>query len=875
MRIYDLKTNHISNPLGYDMKEQWLTWAYGQVSDLADSVLRTSVTVARDADMEDVVYQTAPGESEQMTSCQLALPLSPYTRYYWRVEACTAAGLEAASDIAWFETGKLGDAWQGKWLMLPEGGSNPILRKEFKIVKPVKQARAYMAGYGLYECYLDGELVNDGYLQPGFNNYQLWSQYQTFDITKQLQLGPHVLGYLLGEGWYKGRFGVNGGFYHNFGGHFHLLCEIHIQYEDGTEEVIGSDSSFLCAEGPISSSGIYDGEIYDAMKNPGAWMQPAGEGFPEPGQAAVGGMRPGSVRDWMPAREGAPERLGVLGERYSLPVTVKEKRKPVSVWKDPKGRMILDLGQNISGWLVFYNRLPKGHTMKLRYGEWLEDGMLCRKNLASAKQEFIYTSDGEEGLVRPHFTYYGFRYVEITGLEDHMGAEDFEGWSLYSDMETIGHIETGNWDVNQLVSNAMWSQKDNFLEHPTDCPQRAERLGWTGDAQIYCGTACFNMNVAAFFRKYMKDVNEEQRHRNGMVPFIVPKIEGRGFDSSQEECSAAWSDVSTVVPWNLYLHYGDRALLREEYEGMKAWVEFVIRKDQAEGDRKLWQSGFHFGDWLALDTPDRSPFGMTDNFYISSCYYFYSTRILGKAASVLGYEEDADRYLTRAEEIRQAILKEYFTDGICKLDTQTAYALAIYMDIASPEHFQENGRRLVELIRQNDGHLNTGFVGTPCLCMALSKAGYSGEAYKLLLKEGCPGWMYPIRLGSTTIWESWDVLDEKGRFQGPGSLNHYAFGSIVEWIYRDVCGLNPMEEYPGFEKMYFAPKPDPSLGHASAALKTLYGEYALSWSYGEDQSLHVEVTVPYSGSALLRLPGREDEIELGAGIFQYQIEGFC
>jgi len=500
MRIHDLKTNHIYNPLGYDMKEQRLTWAYGDVSDIKDSIRRTVVTVALDEALERIVYQTMPGNSEGTVSCELALPLEPYTRYYWQVGIKTISGAEAVSGLSWFETGKLGDAWQGKWLQIPEVGTNPIVRKEFEITKPVKQARAYMAGYGLYECYLDGELINDGYLQPGFNNYHLWSQYHTFDISNQLKPGCHVLGYLMGEGWYKGRFGVNGGFYHNFGCSFQLLCELRIQYEDGTEEIIGSDGSFQFAEGPISSSGIYDGEIYDAIKNPRGWMLPG---------ANIGG-------DWQSVQEKEPERLGIIGERYSLPVAVKEKLKPVSMTKDAEGRVILDMDQNISGWLVFHNHLPKGHTIKLRYAEWMEDGMLCRKNLTSAKQEFVYTSDGIEGLVRPHFTYYGFRYVEITGLNGYMGLEDFEGWNLYSDMETIGQIETGNPDVNQLIRNAMWSQRDNFLEHPTDCPQRAERLGWTGDAQVYCGTACFNMDVAAFFRKYMKDLT-------------LPMPKGRGF----------------------------------------------------------------------------------------------------------------------------------------------------------------------------------------------------------------------------------------------------------------------------------------------------------------------------------------------------------
>lgn len=885
MKITDCKVNHLVNPMGYDLAKQTFTWKYekeektsvafkmgkdergqtciyvencsgetecikadagymqerlaeifgddiniligqdGQVALSCEpvrllSICECRVQVAYDWEFCRIFHDSGVLDTKACVSYETELKLAPCTRYYWRVMA-SAGGVEIASDTAWFETGKMDQPWVGQWIAvadLKEG--SPIVRKTFSARQTVKKAVGYMTGLGLYECYLNGHLVNDGYLQPGYHNYNTWQQYQTIDLTDMVRPGDNVLGFLLGAGWYKGCFGINGGTLNTYGENYQLLCELRLTYADGSEEVIGSDDSFMYAPGPVILSNIYDGEIYDATKEPKGWLLPeyAGETL------------------WKPVMQKFPEHFEKLAERLSIPVICKEILKPAAILTSPSGKKILDMGQNMTGWITFTDRLRAGQTVTLSHAELLQDGELCTHNLKDARQEFCYTSAGDGRSVRPHFTYYGFRYVELGGFLEDVKPEDFEGWNLYSDLETTGRLTTGNPSVNQFIHNAFWSQRDNFLDHPTDCPQRSERLGWTGDAQMYCPTACYFMDTAAFYRKYMREVNEEQFHHEGIVSFIVPRADRPRPEEEVREItdmsSAAWSDVATIIPWTLYLYYGDKNLLAEQYPGMKAWVDAVIKKDEADGKKRLWQSGFHFGDWLALDNVEPGPFGLTDKYYIASCYYYYSTKLVAKAASVLGNETDHSIYGVLAEDIRQAILKTYFDERqVCRIDTQTAYILAIYMDIVSSEAIYENGRRLANKIRQNGGHLDTGFVGTPYICPALTKAGQSGTAYELLLKNDFPSWLYQVTQGATTVWESWSAQDDILNGTGDGSLNHYAFGSIVEWLFADVCGIRPLAETPGFERLYINPHPDERLGYAKAVLNTAAGCVESSWSY--------------------------------------------
>ncbi|MCD7957032.1 MAG: glycoside hydrolase family 78 protein [Lachnospiraceae bacterium] len=974
-KIIDLKVNHIKNPVGYDLGTQSFTWKYETetpahmrsedflsegpkdhldrtkrdgnlraVSQLNNSEIKAKasrVSVSEQEDFGELFWDS--GFDGQLFRKEAALELKPRTRYFWRVEVMLEGGCLLTSETAFFETGKLKEPWIGKWLGVDGKDRGGILvRGTFPVSGKVRRARAYVTGLGLYECYLNQVYQNDGYLQPGFNNYNLWMQYQTIDVTESIRQGENVLGFLLGAGWYRGRFGVNGGYENNFGSKDHLLAELHIEYEDGREEVFGTDESFRYSEGPVRFANIYDGEVFDASF---AWIGRIDSGLQDPEQPDVGRtdsyqqdskrrgaeqsdsfqtdlqqsdlqqsvleqsnlaetapavdawMLPGfDDSGWHAMPLAKPERMATLTERFSLPVVVKERRKPMALLTGPDGEKILDMGQNMTGWLIFRDTLQKGQKVILRFAEHMEDGKLCRKNLLTAKQEFVYISDHTQEIVRPHFTYFGFRYVELEGFPETVSADDFEGWCLYSDMETAGELTTGNELVNQFIHNTYWSQRDNFLEHPTDCPQRSERLGWTGDAQIYCQTACYFMDTAAFYRKYMKDVNEEQRKKNGQVPFIVPKINAPGFENSTEkdECSAAWSDVATILPWTLYLNYGDKNLLAEEYDGMKAWVDYMIKQDveayshksledgqdsclkvasqmdksEEDGGCGLWQSGFHFGDWLALDNPEPGPFGKTDPFYIASCYYFYSTTLLAKAAKVLEKADDLEKYRKQAAKIRAAIRKTYLDEkGICTQGTQTGYVLAIYMDITSAKEKSANGRCLAEAIRRNGGHLDTGFVGTPYLCRALTLSGFHQDAVSLLLQEEYPGWLYQVKKGATTVWEAWDALGEDGKLTGEASLNHYAFGSVTGWMFSDLCGIQPVEEHPGYEVVRMQPHPDPRIGSASASVNSPCGTYQLSWSYEQENSVKIVASVPCFGKAELILPEGKQTLEAGCHVF--------
>ena len=497
---------------------------------------------------------------------------------------------------------------------------HPVLQKTFEVKGPIAKARAYICGLGVYELELNGVKAGDEYLAPHYNAYHKWLQYQTYDITDLLQEGSNAIDVRLGNGWYKGRFGFEGDTTANlYGDHFALLSELVITYTDGTEVVVPSDLSWHATRSNVVDGNIYDGEIYDATLD---------------------------VTEIYPVRE---SEMGyeLLQARKSLPVVIKETLKPIEILTTPAGETVIDMGQNMVGWLQFRTTAPSGTVIHLQYGELLQKGNFYRENLRSAKAEYIYTANGEEAIVRPYFTFYGFRYVKVEGWAGELDLNDFTGCVVYSDMERTGYLETSHAGVNRLFENALWGQKGNFLDTPTDCPQRDERMGWTGDAQVFSGTANYNMDTYAFFNKYGYDLWMEQEDRNGMVPMVIPvgRVQGGG--------SSAWGDAATIIPWNTYLHSGDPSILEQQFDSMKTWVDYIKRSDDESGSTRLWAIGFHFGDWLALDGDDpNSPMGGTDNYFIASAYYAYSSDIVAKAAKVLGHHDLAASYDQLAQEVR-------------------------------------------------------------------------------------------------------------------------------------------------------------------------------------------------------------------------------
>ncbi len=646
MKIEHLKTNHLENPIGFELDPICLSWI------VCDSVSKhqaaAQVRVAFDPKFHNVCYDS--GESSAINSVCFCpeIKLEPCTRYYWQVRVRGDCGDSAVSETAFFETAKMKVPWDAKWIT-PDLNRDihPLLRKTFSISSPIAEARAYVCGLGLYELEINGRKAGEEYLTPGFHSYDFCLQYQTYDIGDFLKQGENAVGVMLGNGWYKGRFGFDGGYTDLYGDRFALICEIRIKLTDGTTLTVKTDESWKCKEAPVLESGIYDGETYDARKETEGWSS---SDTNDSSWETVSEINLGYDR---------------LTARRSLPVFIKERRKPVSLIHTPKGEEVLDFGQNMAGWVEFDCSLPQGNEAVLQYGEVLQDGCFYNANLRTAKAEYRYISKGKKKHVRPHFTYYGFRYVKLCGFET-IDPSAFTACVVYSDLEQTGSIETSNALVNRLFLNALWGQKSNFLDVPTDCPQRDERMGWTGDAQIFCGTACFNMDVPAFYAKFMEDLKNEQKAFGGSVPFVVPCIKpaqpAGKIDLGKASGSAAWGDAATIIPWTTYLFYGDKALLEKQYPAMKSWVDYIKKQDDKDGSTRLWKTGFHFADWLALDNPDKnSPMGGTDMYFIASAYYYYSASLTAKAAEAIGSKEDAAYYQKLANEVKQAIQKEYFT----------------------------------------------------------------------------------------------------------------------------------------------------------------------------------------------------------------------
>ncbi|SEU26146.1 alpha-L-rhamnosidase [Paenibacillus sp. NFR01] len=847
MNITDLKCNRIVNPLGFAMTRPRLSWI--TETEQATVQLACRVQVASDESFRHLLHDSGRREDIDSLGYEPDLRLTPRTRYFWRVQVWSDLG-DAISPPAWFETAKMDEPWAGQWITPDLGPEiHPILRRSFTLAGDIAEARLYISGLGLYEAEINGVKVGGEVLTPYCNSYNNWIQYQTFDVTALLAEGGNAIGAMLGNGWYKGRFGFTGKPGGNYGDRFALVCELVVRFADGTEQRIVTDEGWKAAPSHILESSIYDGEVQDAGRFSAGW---SAFGTDDAGWSGVrlAGIDP-----------------GLLEARRSLPVVIKETLAPVQVLHTTNGETVLDLGQNMVGWLRFKVHAPAGQRIYLQYGEEMQNGCFYRENLRTAKAEFTYISNGQPAEVEPLFTFYGFRYVKVEGWPGEVRAEDFTGCVVYSDLEQTGHIETSDPKLNRLFLNALWGQKGNFLDVPTDCPQRDERMGWTGDAQVFSGTACFNMDADAFYHKFMYDLAKEQAWiGGGIVPHFVPTFgmapkQGIGFDSGG---SCAWSEAATVIPWNLYLHYGDTAILEQQLDSMKDYVDFIRRQD--DGGR-LWNTGFHFGDWLALDGQgDFAVYGGTPTDLIATAYYAYSAGLAAKAAKVLGKNELAAEYAQLAAEVKEAFCAEFVSPrGRLCADTQTSYVLALFMDLV-PESFRP---RIVESLRgnleRNNYYLKTGFVGTPYLCRVLSENGHNDLAYRLLLNEEFPSWLYAVNLGATTIWERWNSLLPDGSFGdlGMNSLNHYTYGSIVEWMYRNMCGLQPLEQSPGFRRIRLAPQPDARLGYAKASIKTAAGLYESAWRYAEDGlGLHYDFRIPFNAQAELELPSEAANVRI-------------
>jgi alpha-L-rhamnosidase len=729
-----------------------------------------------------------------------------------------------------------------------------LLRRDFDVQEHFSQARLYITALGVYEAQINGQLVGDHVLAPGWTSYPSRLIYQTFDVTSLLHPGRNALGALLGDGWYRGRLGFGGGRRNTYGDRLALLAQLEIRYADGRIERVCTDRSWRATTGPILASDLYDGETYDArLEHPG-WSSPDYDD-----------------RDWMPVQT-IEHDMTTLVAPTSPPVRRIETLAPLAILTSPSGRTLLDFGQNLVGRLRLTVRGTAGQMVTLRHAEVLEHGELCTRPLrtAQATDRYILRGEGEETW-EPRFTFHGFRYAEVEGWPGELRIGDILAVICHSDLERTGWFECSDPLLNRLHENVVWSMRGNFFSLPMDCPQRDERLGWTGDIQVFAPTACFLYNSAGFLASWLADLAAEQGE-DGMVPYVVPNILPSNLPDTIGGAivpAAAWGDAAVLVPWTLYQRYGDRGILETQFASMRAWVDLVAR---GAGERLLWDQGFQFGDWLDPTAPPDNPAATrTDPAVVATAYLAHSAEILAQAAQVLGRTEEAVHYHTLAASVRDAFASEYVTPaGRVLSDSATAYALALQFDLLKGANQRRRaGERLVELVQRSGYHISTGFVGTPLICDALCSVGAYDTAFRLLRQRECPSWLYAVTMGATTIWERWDSMLPDGSIN-PGemtSFNHYAFGAVADWLQRVVAGLAPAA--PGYRRLAIQPHPGGGLTSARASLRTPYGLAESGWTLEREQ-ITLKVVVPPNTTASVSLPGRnEPPFEVGSGTYTW------
>jgi len=711
-----------------------------------------------------------------------------------------------------------------KWIRPQEdmGDVAPIFRKIWSTEKEIKTAFLYITALGVYEARLNGERISDYVLAPGWTSYKKRLQYQEYDITELIK-NKNELCVTVGKGWFRSpmpgwvetedkkcRKEQTSG----------LIAEIHLIFADGTTETIISDSKWECGESAIRFSEIYDGETFDGTFETKKWDD--SEEF-----------------EW---------NKDILIPQEGEQIKEMERISAKSIFTTPKGEIVVDFGQEVTGYVELNLEVNFGDEIKILHGEVLDkDGNFYNENYRSAKAELNYICKNGKQTLKPILTFFGFRYIKLEKYPVKAENEHFTAIAVYSEIEKTGHIKCSNEKLNQLFSNIFWGQKGNFLDIPTDCPQRDERLGWTGDAQVFVKAASYNYDVERFFRKWLRDLGADQRE-NGAVGQVIPDY------LPNDPASAAWGDATTICPWQIYQTYGNKDVLEEQFPSMKKWVDYIT---QNTAKPYLWAGGVHFGDWLGLDAPSGSYKGSSREELIATAFYAYSTELLIKAGNVIG--KDMSEYKTLHRQIVQKFQQTYL-----EYETQTECILAVWFGLA--ENPQKAVDKLVDLIKKQGIKMQTGFVGTPYILHVLSNYGYVDLAYSLLLREEYPSWLYSVEKGATTIWEHWDGIMENGDFwsKDMNSFNHYAYGAVADWIYEQAAGITPLEEFPGFAQIKIEPKPDRRLKWLEASIKTRNGKIKSRWTYiGDKIKYEIETAV----TADIIIAGKITSVKPGAYIF--------
>jgi len=851
VKITTVQVEHLTNPSGIGVSRPRISW---QIETEISGWMQVAYEI--EAYHVDGSLLEGTGKVELGASVLVDWPFPPLVSRQQVTIRVRAWGVDG-SETPWSERISLETAllntedWTAHFITpiwQPEAQRPlPLLRKEFELKPDIQRARLYITAHGVYEAEINGHLVHDHVMAPGWTSYSKRLRYQVCDVTTLLRAGPNAIGAQIGDGWFRGRLGFGGGRSNIYGDRLALLAQLEVNYADGSTQWITSDESWRAFSGAIVESDIYDGEIYDARLEKTGWSEP---GFDDGGWDGVQAV------DWESQTLFAP-----LGP----PVRRTQQVAPVSIFKSPSGRTLVDFGQNLVGRLRISVSGPAGQMITLRHAEVLEDGELGTRPLRHAKatDQYILKGEGIEEW-EPRFTFHGFRYAEIEGWPGELSKSDLYAVVCHSDMERTGWFECSEPLLNRLHENVVWSMRGNFFDIPTDCPQRDERLGWTGDIQVFSPTATFLYDCSGLLASWLRDLAAEQ-DANGNVPFVVPNVlEG------PRPPAAAWGDAATFVPWVLYQRYGDLKVLDDQYESMRAWVDLEAA---IAGERYLWEFGFQFGDWLDPTAPlDNPAAGRTPTYIVATAYLARSAEIIGLAAGLLGKTDDEARYLELADKVRAAFNRDFVTpSGRMVSDSSTGYALALqFALLPTAEQRSYAGQRMAALARAGRFRVSTGFVGTPLICDALSSVGQLETAYRLLTAKENPSWLYPVTMGATTIWERWDSMLPDGSIN-PGemtSFNHYALGAVADWMHRTVGGLAPAE--PGYRRIEFRPQPGRGVSSASVSHNTPYGLAACNWALDGEQ-VQIEIVIPPNTQAMVYLPGKPADlpIEVGSGKYTW------
>ncbi|GAB4443812.1 MAG: alpha-L-rhamnosidase [Anaerolineae bacterium] len=854
MNVTALRCEYKINPLGIDAAKPRLSWALESDRRGARQTAYQVLVAASPADLDadqGTLWDSGEVASDQCAHVVYAgAALHARQRAWWKVRVWDEAGAATAySAPAWWEMGLLDRAaWVGDWIGASVVGGPrtgvpcPFLRKPFATAdRPIASARLYVTALGLYECYLNGARVGDEVFAPGWTDYNTRVQYQVYDVTDLLRAGANALGAILGDGWYCGHVAHAGR--QRYGDRPRLRAQLMIDYADGSGQTIATDASWRTLTGPILESDLLMGESYDARLEFPGWS--------EPGFDAAG---------WLPVSVFDDPGVALVA-RVNPPVRRIEELRPVAPpspqrdsWNHPV--WVYDLGQNMVGWARLKVSGPAGTTVRLRFAEMLNpDGSIYTENLRGARATDLYTlrGDGEE-VYEPRFTFHGFRYVEVAGYPGEPPADAVTGVVAHSDTPPAGAFACDDPLINQLQHNIVWGQKGNFLEVPTDCPQRDERMGWAGDAQVFIRTAAYNMDVAAFFTKWQQDLADAQTEA-GQFPAVAPNPAVFGEDGGP-----AWADAGVICPWTVYLCYGDTRLLETHYDSMARFIDYLKASSpgfiRCHPDADGWEG---FGDWLSIDAD-------TPKDLIGTAYFAYCARLMARIAGVLGKVEDAEAYERLFQDVRRAFADRFVTpDGLIVGQTQTACVLALHFDLL-PDHLRPAAvEALVRDITRRGMHLSTGFVGAAYLLPTLTEAGRLDVAYALLGQKTFPSWLYPVTQGATTIWERWDGWRHDKGFQNPGmnSFNHYAFGAVGAWLYRTVAGIDADPAQPAYRHIIMRPRPGGGITSARGHHDSLYGRIASEWRIAGG-GFDWRVTVPPNTTATVYVPaGASDAIAEG------------